>query len=1702
MALDFIKSLYRKLPAPFSVSEDQIIESYKYLYEILTKYYNEKNYKKFSETAINTSFCNIILSFPLNDRELLLKFVTFLTDVITTFPVKSPFGQRVAINFLNDILAANPNIKDLKINWKPFYKIFKYFLINGKENTIYFTDNNIKVFTSLANKLCSYFPEGTAHELSKKLFPKISPKGWRTSTALALFCLFYPKNEHNYKPHMKVLMSMLKDTSNKSYIFYIVKVIIKIIKANPNDDFSEITNYIFQLINMIFLNGAIAQFSLKYFEKSGIFQLTKTPQEILGTLVVLLFLSHSSRRATLYHYYCLFTSFKMLSHPSVDDNSSEILIFIDSIDDELKKYYKKKHYFAVNLENPPTESEIHAFISPICEIRISLLRLVKHKKLAKYSLNYIRFETMIDPLLFERYYNFGTQLLDLSRVDQGMNQGLSILMSLIPLAHENQIIFENFESLLFQGIEFLNRNDTQIMAANFLLTAFSSIPLISDNSHVNINYSEIAYLLTFNIMEIFRRLPSANEKAAKMTFQLKSPLAACYRLMLQRAEKAVFERVYSIFVDIVNDNSIAPGLYDLSDFFRNFCFYAPKEISEFILQAFKKKLNHQHKNLMMHYLLHIYGSICLTKVQSIEEIKQHIDFLLKFTNSNEQKICKYAWSAISNAFASLNYSYQPIVTHLPNTNVEVSKNINPFRKIKIEEYNIKWTEPIKCQSLILDTFNIIFEKLESFLDQNEIYQLLKITSKAISQMLENTFEVPAQTFDGISESFCTPILKIPELYKNGATFRGRVLTTALNLLNKCSENIRIIERVCNILISYFGPHLFFFSDPDIRIQKLYYKMELQSTNDICIALSNFLAQTFSIRHNQYLIPITDDLIHIFRIMTKFGTNEYESIKQRIFSFLYHETQTYTPFFENFLSNYIDDYHTIENFLDFIQCSSIQNVIYGNYEILCKTLAFISNDDIIKKVQKKGSIEKINCFLMSCIQDIISTDIPEHNYTPFVRLLTFIEDKIKNNDSIDKTSRNIWIYIILISLKFVKDISDTLYSFIIESSIQYFDNSTSFLANYSLLLLCYRKQKYSKNRITASSKPKAEDFPNILEKVNLIYPQDGILLNYTNSFDTEEAQDENQDILNIDNIDDLDEDEINKMLEELENENNGSEDPKEYQEDERNTQVEEVFKFFEDTDIQWDEQYIDPFFSDQSNGYFQYKDTMTVKTHIYFDIPILSENISLLIDSIINNVFQENTSSIPCQEIFSYISSIIGPDIINIIRPSFIKHLSSYTSTNAKYTTLSSILVGIFSEISQWNKNERIQFLKLLALPTIFVIGCSNDNSISQIIKSDLLFVTQISNPLVFSPLYKAIFDLSPKASTPNFRNQSLRSFNACLSTFNPFKSLNLTNILFNELIVPFLKNGSSYKMISCAETVDLFYGLLGSCCLHDKESPLYSPKMEEVRKLLLGHLETILLGGTAEGKVKFATISAILKLFSGSLYDVAIEIAPILCKCLERIIFALNTCTPVMEDLLIISLGQALSHPVFALKSDLQLKVVQAFVNSLPKIALPLRMALLDILNVMITSNLHGSTKEELETYENLILKLAPEDCSEGQLIAISSIYGVIIMYKNSIEHLNCMLNNQNDNTIIEFPKEDKHKMKVFAASIILNSYIFDKIDENLVKAFSVFDDLTDIIRPGRNSFVKEIARTFWDRHSEQILPSVEDTIAQYKSLYSPDYTC
>lgn len=1700
------QGLFQKLGEPYKITNAQIKSSYQFLYDKLLDSYNNNDFHRINNLLDHSRNISIILDFkfPLSEIKseedtLLIDFVNLLYKIITIYPVKYFKTQLIATSFLNEFFVLNKEIPGLQLDWHPYYKVMKYYVLENesfflrgnnlnKDKINVFGDNNSPTnFFELSFKISKYFTNtDTTKQLVKKFIPHISANGHYTPAYLSFLNALCPPHKGQYKLYIDYLLLELNDTTNYQCMQMILSIILQSIQVNIEDDFSFLIPTIKQLINtQIFKNKALSfpnrdlisyRFAPIHFEQQMVKLLPKT--------VIALFISPQTRKSILELLENVFVSFKSVCHPSTSsDMTLNIVYFIDFLDFSLrkslrkiKKKKEKKFYFDMKAELAPSNDEIHKLLSMISQIRIMNIKNVN-------SFAPFLIDTVLDPSTIDHYLEVAFQCIDLTDAYGISKSGWTILTALITSIDKNEKIRDNFEAIFHVAVNNLYRPELQSVISQFLVACFLKVPFNSEKTVKGceyFDYPRLAYSLFTNLISIFKSLPSVKGEISTLNDSFMCMILLFIISLFSNCSSEVMDEILPIFTSLAVDEDISNCVFIVESIIANYCYFSSSEQANKIAKAFQRQLKLQSSNQsMLRFLSIIYATSVICNSRTIESVKQVTDFLTKYTKSKEEEIRKIGWMAISH---SLN-----IFTRIANVRVSLKEDKikdNPLEIAHLNDFNISWETSPDTTDLSFEIFDPIFDQLLTSTDSHEINKLLNEVVDKISALIASIYIYSeSSNQEDINEVLLDPIHYQPGIYRKSFPLRDKFIKCMLRILKDFHENDLIVIHVISICHSFFSSYSSITTpNSQERIHFLsYFFMPFEETKEHFTSnfLYNELAEVYKQRKLLYVIPLTDDIKELLNTIVGFISSKYENIQTSSLNLIKKVSLFYYPFTETIIEKIVNNASSIpiNEFINFIEVTPVLKSLLNNEKLMSKTMLIILNNFNLKD---KESLITLKRFMGNVCILSYPFETPQNNNTEYNELLNEIENNHINKNQNNRTYNYILIHIIFMCLKRVYAVNDTILSLIMQN-ITYYDEDISDVAELCLCIVLKRQSKFTKEKIEVKNFPTISSFPNILDNVTVKFNKDGLYFPLTlrtvsskDVFEQIEAVEairtKSTNIINLNSIIEINED------------------------------VQKIFESFEKVEIKWnyDENYQlfdNEFLFDQSNGYFMYRDHFQHKKFEFHDDKILIKNIPNIFSSAMNSINEKTIyTNIRYHQIWEQYALTVGPYCIPQLHKISIKYLSQFFSMNPEITTkvLYDMISGFMKNICYWNVNDRIEFFKLVVLPVVCFI--SSNKTTARMAEYILTFSSMSINPYCFAPLIKALFELSPQGPNMPLNSRPLVSIISKQPSIRPFHFFNAIDQLKEKYVDPFIHQMSEYNSSIVNEIIQLIFSFLECCSFSNKKSPLYSSEIESKRETVLKIFEEILElneNNVNNEKLKRNLTRALTSsfiCFNKSSHDARLLIAPLFVNHLHSIFNLLNSSNCNEEDQFIISTSAFIDNTIFIINVDLELNFVTCLIKEMMNSSLPMQLILLESINKMLEGNIFNIPQNHYSMYEELFLNYGryekAKNLGNELRLKIAKILGIFEIRDFTM----------NDNNL----KDDDEVLK--ASSIILNSYLFDCVDERVTKAFDLMEECCVAKGVKNRDFMKSVSKIFINRHSDHVMNDVEELIIQYKNILTPSY--
>ncbi|KAK8880599.1 hypothetical protein M9Y10_003279 [Tritrichomonas musculus] len=1726
-----IQKLYQKLPEAYAIKPEQVRSSYQLLYDRLNDSFHKNDFNR----IYNLLHCSLksdqLLNFELpikeNDQSkgnLLLDIINLIYSIITIYPVKYYKTQLVAASFLNELLKTHKQISNLVLNWHPFYKVMQFFTFSKEsfflcgENVPHFKDEDttkyITNFFELSNRISHYFPNeidsntSTTKQLVKKFIPKISPNGKYSQSNIVYFCFLCPPHKGQYKLFIDFLLLELRDTSNEQNAISLFYLINKVIQCNIEDDFS----FLLPIVSQFISTQVVSEKKIKYPNHSIISPFFKSKllpieySEILAKIITSLFISPPTRKAVLDLLENFFISFKNIIHPSVSENelcpidnfSLYLVLYLKSCLKKLSKSDTRKIFFNMNKELGPSQEELHKFLSLTSEQRIMNIRN------CAYPIT-ILIETSLDPSTTDHYFEIAYQCINFMDTEENVSSsGWNIFSALMMSIDKNEKMRQNIEHIIEIAANNLYRIEIQYNIANFLHILFSKVPFNKKTTLKgleHLNFPRLASLILSNLMSIFRSLPKPGDEnededeSADISENVLRLISSFAYSMFENSDAEVKEELVPIFVSLATDEDIAPKYEYFEDIVCNFTLNATFKQAETISKAFEKQIElRKHNSVMFSYLAKIYASILPPNLKTVESVKHVIDVIFPFTKDKDRKIRMAAWDSISSALRTSDC--------ICNFKVQIkSEKIkeNPFENARLEDFDIIWNPKPDLSNLAFEIFDPIYEKLLTIKDPHEINELLKEIKKPLSFYFVTCNAFTEGSIDNeVDEFFTDPIYNVSAFYRKSFPIKDKFVKCALRIINEfCDQEnlISNINEICSnlfIVLSQSDAE----TDPPSQLRNYYIPFDYSSPFYNKSVINDWLYCTYSKRRSQFLIHINDDIRKLITANIELSMSNYESINEYSNVTLFTLCPYYKPLLITIFENIVKKANPkqFDEFVKFLGMMSVCDVLEQDYELCCKILIIILKSNL----KNKDRLPNLKRFMsLMCISSLPS-ESPKSNEKEFVDLLNEIENNYLNKNPNNRTYNYFIILIIYMCLKRVYNVSDSVFEYVMKS-VTHFDEKNSEIGESCLTCILERRSKFTKEKVEVTNYPTIPSFPNILDQVSIKLEENG---NYFPSLNFENNNKKEEEII-LSEEEEEEEEEFKEEEEEKYSLNSNPANVLSLSNKNRNEEIKKVFESYENIEIEWTDNdsynlFNSEFLFDQSNGFFQFKDHYHHKKYEFIKDQFLIENIGNLLASASNSINEKSMkSNIKYCNIWDRYAITVGPYSTKEINKNCIKYMSEYYSNNSIVVSkvLHELILSFIGKIFYWNKEDQIEFIKLVVLPVVCIFS-SNPNTIS-FASSIITRANFLVNPFCFAPLIKVLFCLSSEKPNLHVHNRSLIMFLAnqiSLRTFHFYNSIDQFNEKFIKL---FIINMSEYNSNEVESMIKLIFSFIFSTSFLNKESPLYSKEIESKLNSFLNIFDDFLkqkIETNPSMKRNFIhALTFSLSLFELSSYDVRISVLPLFMKHMHTILNLLNSSNINEEEQFIKSTGSLIENSIFFMNNEIELKFVSLLVNEMMNLSLPMQLILLENLNKMIEGNIFNIPKNDYPEYERILLKygnfVKTKNYGNDLRLKIAKILGIFEIRKS-------------DNDTVDEKQNCIDDEVMISASIILNSFLFDRGDERVTKAFNLMEEHCTSKKSKNIEFFKSVSEIFTRRHVDHVLNEVQDLIIQCMGSLAPSYIC
>ena len=1723
-----LQQLYANLPKPYSLNSDQIRASYQSFYDKLVKSYKNNDFRNIYNLLVSCIQSDLLLKFELPHKEndtFLVDFVNLLYSIITIYPVKYYQTQLTAVEFLYIFLEANKQISGLTLDWHPFYKIMKYysytnesFFLIGERIPHLKAEKNIsaiyKIF-ELSLKISSYFPDeieteingqkvktNTTEQLVKKFITHISPNGQNTPSYLVFFCYLCPPHKRRYKLFVNQLLRELFDTTNKKNANAIFLLFVRIIESNIEDDFTFLLPVLSQFLSSEVLFKKEAKYVNKFII-TPLFNAIKFPteySEILARIVIALFMSPPTRDSILKLLENFFISIKSAIHPSVSTSEFEkidhfmLLLTIymrynlRKLTDETVK--TNKIFYDMKKDLWPSQAEIHEFISMLSEQNIMNIRKCFYP-------TQILIETTLDPLTIDHYFNTACQCINFMDTEENVSfSGWIMLSSLVMSIEKNEKILSNIENIIEMAANNFYRIELQYQISAFLNVFFSKVPFNKKDTLKgleNVNFPKLANLLFSNIINLFRTLPISEDKTVEIADDVSDHINSFTCSLFQYCDDEVRDEIMNIIISISTDEDLSQSAQYIQQIVFNYSIFASLKNVQQISDVYEKQIELKKNNpSMLLFLTLIYSNLLPAHYHSVESVKKCCDFILPFTKSDDKKIRKAAWESISSALRTCDGIANLILTIKKDKIVS-----NSFETVYFDDIDINWYSLPDLTDLSFEYFNPIYEKLLTMTDPHEINKLIKEIKSPLCLILQSTANSEGSVKDVVDQFFDDPIYNVPLNYRKSLPIKDKFVECALRILNDFPESEILIYNVVEISLNIFMVYNETSQEDQINsLENFYIPFDHSGKYFNKVFLDSAICDIYFKRRNKLIIPITDNIRVLLTKIFELSIWKSQSINEISEVIIYLLCKYYKPLLRSIISDVATKVtsNQANEFVNFMSSKFICDIIQIDYKLCSQLLLYVLNNLDLKDKEK---LLNLKIFLKNICVSTMPIESPKENQEDFVNLLNEIEKNYLNKNQSNRTYNYILIHIIFMCLKHVNNVSDKILDYVMKS-VTHFDEEISFVAEVCLSRILDTKKKFTKEKVEVKKFPTIAAFPNVFEQVTLKLQDDGIY--FPTSSKTENVDTNDKVLFEEEEEEEEEFKDDNEGCYSLESDPTNSLDIRSHKRKE-NEDFKKIFESFNNIEIEWksDTEYgtlfDSEFLFDRSNGYFSFRDHFYQKKYEFVNDQYLLDNMKDIFSSATYSINEKNMNrGVQYQNIWKRYALIVGPYCINTLNKLCIKYLSEYYSCNSLIVSkvLQGAISGIIANVCYWSQKDRLKLFKKVVLPVMCIL-LTNPNTVNfadTIISRAMHF----TSPFCFAPLFKVLFDLASQGpNLPNYK-RSLIKILAKQISIKPCHFFNSYDQLIEKFINPFIANMNEYNSNEVDNIVNFIFTMFIPCSLSSEKSPIYSTEIESKREKIIKIFDSLF--DLKNDKMKRNLIHALtlsLSSFNSSSYDVKILLAPIFINRIHTIFNLLNSSNIKEEELFIKSTGSFIENPIFYMNTEIELKFVTKIIKELMNLSLPMQQILLENINKMIESNIFNIPRNDYDKYEKIFLDYGSfakvNNLGNELRLKIAKILGIFEIRKNSNElFVDC--DHSVDNQVL------------IAASIILNSFLFDRGNDKITKAFNLMEEKCTSKKSNDKEFFKSVSEIFIHRHTDHVLDDVEELIIQYKGLLAPSYIC
>jgi len=1614
-----------------------------YFYESLIKYREKEDHAKIVDICSISDY--VIPVFPIiKDKDLLRNIVLLLYDIITGYYLTNSTVVLSSLISLKKILINNKKIETLLVDWKNLYKLFKYFGKNG--NFLDDTSIMLNTLCKTSKKLSFYFAEDALTEILSKLLPKMSPHSPDSSFFYRVFSYIVPtrKNER-IETLVPTFLSLVFESKNINQIMYMGEFLPNMFLQNPDCDYGPFVEYVSLYTSHIFLSETMPSF-LQPVSHNIYPDYTIPSVNLLASNFSRCFLgliiSPKSRINATKALISLLMSIQLTVNQNVYQNQD---CFLNSFIDGLDAYYHKSkkdssadcEYFRNRDEN------FDCLMNSIVDNTLFLMQQLPSLTASKV-ISRIRTILIICPQFFNRFFQYGFSIIQLRELEVSTIPAWIVISTLVTHDPSNELIYRNFETIFRLSCDSFETNSLTAIIVNFWYCLFASIQFQTPNPipfYNDVCFSDLICYFFEKFFNSIRQIPSYRNKLVKMNHDWNEMFARCLISLFSQCDDQAIQTTKSVLSLIINDNSLSHVAYYIQFVFNKFLLYCSMMDKLELKNIVENELSRTQSIEMTIYLITIYFTIIYQYATTNEKLIESYEFLKPFLNSENRKIAKTAWLS----FSLFSTEYRSIIIKKMNSKSPFVSDLSEF-SISFSSYNVD-------QSLRVILMPIINE-CSNQNDPIKLFELLKKLKSMFVLIVEKRYGAAPTSNNDIPELFSHPYFYHSSIISSYISLKDEILDMINKLSEQFASNNQIIIKLLSIYEAYFVSLSLIFQEYNSNMQSRNYRIwrneikhqSLLNIPQVFCDVSYLYSKFFS----QYYVPLSPKISLAIKHIVHSALSPYVPIKNKAISIL-HSVATSNP--EYFISiirtDILNQNIKNEDAIGLLSNNGVLSVALRNIPVLCRIMKYVCFGD----QNTSDYLSKLDILIIAFY--LKKYDYKEENVPFLLDFRDFLSDFLSTNqDNTPGFHRRVLIFIkFLIRAKI--PLNNCLYQYILDSSSSYsIDLLTLSLSNLSHAITpTVQHQKVFRNisNFFVDAIPIFNN--NIYITFNQTFVEDSAHSSQIDQTPSVEPSSSEPD------LDSLTSEELEKYL-------MGNDD----QED-NNALIPTNFS------LNWNDSDSLEYLHDPWNGFFWFNGKLSKK--ILFSQPEVSfsEYIVPLIESLIANYSSSNDinpiSSIP--GFSTLISSCLTTELITTLS-FFVENNCRDTPENGFFVVLFELTEGVLKSPIV-NEDALPSFYGSVLFPLLY--HSSNNTDSTSAANQFIMNIASSIKPFLLKPLVSLCFEQSPKSHLDsNVSSRAFLSYLGLLLSYNCPYYFSSIELLYESLIQPLFDDFALFTNSHSADLFGIYINLVEATCVPE-DSPLYSPKMKGKKAFLLDSLDQALSKFDPVSKEMSRFMPSFFSyLSSGSLRSV-MDITPIVFKNAKVILDSANFSNENSEDIIYISMMDYTGHPVFNIVPQFTVDLVTILLNHLKNLSVPLINKMHHLIEKLLVSKASSLKTEHWVQFFDLVYKYASSITNSNLKVTSIQMLGIVLFF---------------------LKRKDLEMCPITASAIIASTTIFDRVDDSVIKAFEYLQDIIDSAPLNSVSFIETIVQKFWDVHSNAILPSIEESIIQYRSMFPPHY--